>query len=76
MELMQSPEFTDYEGPTGLYVATGETLLALDSAEGLSALAQSTMLSALGTGEMADQYAVKVAQSLRVAHKTDLTISE
>jgi hypothetical protein len=68
---MKFQEFTDYTGPTGSYVANGSTILALDSAEGVSAVAQSAMLTALGSSPAADQYAVKVAKSLEAAHDLD-----
>ena len=65
---MKFQEFTDYAGPTGSYVATGTKILALDSTEGISAVAQSAMLTALGSSAMADQYAAKVTKSLQAAH--------
>ena len=63
--------FTDYDGPTGLYVATGEKILPLDSVEGLSAVAQSAMLTSLGSTPEAKKYEAAMHQSLAVAHQVD-----
>lgn len=68
---MQHKTFTDYEGPTGLYVATGEKILPLDSVEGISAVAQSAMLTSLGSTPEAKQYQAAMQQSLAVAHQLD-----
>lgn len=60
---MKFQEFSDYTGPTGPFVATGSGVLELNSAQGISAVAQSAMLTSLGTGALADDYAAKVAAS-------------
>ena len=64
-------EFIDYDGPTGLYVATGERIVALTSVEGTGALAYSAMLTAAGTGEHADAYEKTAQAALTQAHKFD-----
>lgn len=61
-------KFTDYNGPQGLFVATGNKILPLDSAEGISAIAQSAMLTSLGSSPAAAQYQAKVQKSLKVTH--------
>lgn len=71
---MSFSEFTDYDGPTGLYVATGSKILPLSCAEGISAVAQSAMLTSLGATPKAKQYADRVARSLQAAHDADLTL--
>lgn len=68
---MAFKEFSDYDGPTGLYVATGSKILPLDSAEGLSAVAQSAMLTSLGATPRAKRYAARVQRSLQAAHEAD-----
>lgn len=68
---MKFQEFSDYAGPTGSYVANGSKILALDSTEGVSAVAQSAMLTALGSSPAADRYAAKVAKSLKAAQDLD-----
>lgn len=64
--------FEDYSGPTGLYVATGEKILALDSAEGMSAVAQSAMLTSLGSTPEAKQYQAAMQHSFAAAHQLDI----
>ena len=64
--------FEDYNGPTGLYVATGEKILALDSAEGISAVAQSAMLTSLGSTPEAKQYQAAMQHSFAAAHQLDV----
>jgi hypothetical protein len=68
---MEFQEFIDYEGPTGLFVATGSSVLPFDSAEGISAVAQSAMLTSLGSSPEAKKYATAMQKSLRVAHDLD-----
>jgi hypothetical protein len=63
--------FTDYDGPQGLHVATGKKILPLDSVEGISAVAQSAMLTSLGSTPEAKQYQDAVEHSLAVAHELD-----
>jgi hypothetical protein len=63
--------FTDYQGPTGLYVATGEKILPLESAEGISAVAQSAMLTSLGSTPAAKQFQTEMQHSLAAAHDVD-----
>lgn len=68
---MKGNEFSDYDGPTGLYVATGSAILPLGSAEGIAAVAQSAMLTSLGAGPAAKKFQVAMQQSLVVAHELD-----
>jgi hypothetical protein len=68
---MKHKTFTDYEGPQGLFVATGEAILPLDSVEGISAVAQSAMLTSLGSTPAAKQYQAAMKHSLAVAHGID-----
>lgn len=68
---MQHKNFSDYDGPTGLYVATGEKVLPLDSVEGISAVAQSTMLTSLGSTPAAKEYQAAMKHSLAIAHEID-----
>ena len=72
MCIVQHKVFTDYKGPTGLYVATGEKILPLNSVEGISAVAQSAMLTSLGSTPKAKQYQAAMQQSLAVAHQVDV----
>jgi hypothetical protein len=71
MDIVQHKTFIDYKGPTGLYVATGEKVLPLASVEGLSAVAQSAMLTSLGSTPKAKQYQAAMQHSLAVAHRVD-----
>lgn len=64
--------FIDYDGPTGLFVATGEKILLLDSVEGISAAAQSAMLTSLGSTPEAKEYQAATQHSLAAAHEVDL----
>lgn len=70
---MKKKNFTDYDGPQGLFVATGSKILPLDSVEGISALAQSAMLTSLGSTPEAKQYEHAMHHSLAVAHDVDLS---
>jgi len=49
-------EFSDYDGPTGLYIATGEEMLPINTPEALAALGHSAMLLSLGASPQADEY--------------------
>jgi len=49
-------EFSDYDGPTGLYVATGDAMLPLITPEALAALGHSAMLISLGASPRASEY--------------------
>lgn len=60
-------EFSDYDGPTGLYIATGEEMLPLNTPEALAALGHSAMLLSLGASPLADEYESLVKQ---LAHAT------
>ncbi len=64
-------EFLDYNGPQGLFVATGDKIVPLASAEGLSSVAQSAMLSSLGGGANAQKYQVSVKKSVAKAAEFD-----
>jgi len=64
-------EFIDYDGPTGLYVATGERIVPLATVEGTAALAYSAMLTAAGAGEQADAYEKAARAALKQAHNLD-----
>jgi hypothetical protein len=70
---MIDKKFIDYDGPTGLFVATGEKVVPLDSAEGISAVAQSAMLTSLGSGPEAKEYGAAMHHSLAAAHDLDLS---
>jgi hypothetical protein len=60
-------EFSDYDGPTGLYIATGEEMLPLSTPEALAALGHSAMLLSLGASPQADEYEHLVKQLARAA---------
>ena len=64
-EAMKQPTFSDYDGPTGLFVATGEKIVALGSVEGIAAVAQSAMLTSLGSTPAAKQYEAAAAATQR-----------
>ncbi len=49
-------EFYDYDGPTGLFIATGEKMLPLDTPEAMKALGESGMLLSLGCSPEAAEY--------------------
>lgn len=68
---MHEKSFIDYDGPTGLYVATGEKVLPLDSIEGISAVAQSAMLTSLGSTPEAKEFQAAMKHSLAMAHEID-----
>lgn len=68
---MTHKTFSDYDGPTGLFVATGEAILPLDSVEGIAAVAQSAMLTSLGSTPEAKQYQAAMQHSLAIAHDID-----
>jgi hypothetical protein len=60
-------EFSDYDGPTGLFIATGEEMLPLNTPEALAALGHSAMLLSLGASPQAEEYEHLVKQLARVA---------
>jgi hypothetical protein len=60
-------EFSDYDGPTGLYIATGEEMLPLNTPEALAALGHSAMLLSLGASPLADEYESLVKDLAHVA---------
>jgi hypothetical protein len=60
-------EFSDYDGPTGLYVAAGEQMLPLNTPEAPAALGHSAMLLSLGASSLADEYEGLVKQLARAA---------
>lgn len=66
----------DYDGPTGRYIATGERIIPLDSAEGIAALGHSAMLSSLGTGPDADRYQQGMQRALDEARRLDLEVAD
>jgi hypothetical protein len=47
--------FSDYDGPTGLYVATGKEVLPLDSVAGKVALAGGAVQAGIGDPIVADE---------------------
>ncbi len=49
-------EFTDYDGPTGPFIATEQGILPLRSVEGMAAAMDSAMLVSLGYTEKAAEY--------------------
>jgi hypothetical protein len=49
-------EFIDYDGPTGLYVATDDGPLPLATPEALEAMGHSAMLLSLGCSPEAAEY--------------------
>jgi hypothetical protein len=71
MKLSSMKKFTDYNGPQGLFIATGEKIVPLESTEGISSVAQSAMLSSLGGGPEAMKYQVSVKASVAVAAEFD-----
>lgn len=60
-------EFSDYDGPTGLYIATGKEMLPLKTPKALAALGHSAMLLSLGASPQADEYEHRVKRLARVA---------
>lgn len=64
-------KFSDYKGPQGLYVATGNKIIPLESAEGISSVAQSAMLSSLGGSVEATAYQKSVKASVAAASEFD-----
>jgi hypothetical protein len=60
-------EFSDYDGPTGLYIATGEEMLSLNTPEALAALGHSAMLLSLGASPQADEYEDLIKQLAHAA---------
>jgi len=60
-------EFSDYDGPTGLFIATGEKMLALNTPEALAAVGHSAMLLSLGASPEADEYEYLVKQLAHAA---------
>ncbi len=60
-------EFSDYDGPTGLYIATGEEMLPLNTPKALAALGHSAMLLSLGASSQADEYESLVKQLAHAA---------
>jgi hypothetical protein len=49
-------ELTHYDGPTGPFIATEQSLLPLTSVEGMAAIMDSAMLVSLGHTERAAAY--------------------
>lgn len=47
--------FTDYDGPTGAYVATGKQILPIDSVAGKVALGGGAMQAGIGDQQTAEQ---------------------
>ena len=64
-------EFSDYHGPSGAYVATGTKIVPFGTVEGTAAVAQSAMLTSLGTTAGAAVYEQEVQKSLARAHDLD-----
>jgi len=64
---VSNDEFSDYDGPTGLYIATGEKMLPLNTPEALAALGHSAMLLSLGASPQADEYETLVKQLAHAA---------
>lgn len=60
-------EFSDYDGPTGLYIATGKEMLPINTPEALAALGHSAMLLSLGASPQADEYEHLVKQLAHAA---------
>lgn len=58
-------------GPTGLYVATGDEIPPLNSVEGISVVAQSAMLTSLGSTPEAKEYQAAMQHSFAAAHEVD-----
>lgn len=48
-------QFTDYDGPTGAYVATGKQILPFDSVAGKVALGGGAMQAGIGDQQTAQQ---------------------
>jgi hypothetical protein len=64
-------EFSDYHGPSGAYVATGTKIVPFGTVVGTAAVAQSAMLTSLGTTAGAALYEQGMQQSLVRAHELD-----
>lgn len=54
-------KFVDYDGPTGLFVATKGGIKPLQDPSALVALADGAMLSSLGYSEKAGEYQALIA---------------
>jgi hypothetical protein len=60
MSGIMAKKFVDYDGPTGLFVATKEGIKPLQDPAALVALADSAMLTSLGYTKLADAYELLV----------------
>lgn len=57
-------QFSDYDGPTGFYVATGAEMLSVSTAEGASAFVSAAAHSGLGSdADAAKLEAAKLSSS-------------
>lgn len=59
--LMSERKFIDYDGPTGLFVATKGGIKPLHEPAALVAMADSAMLSSLGDSDLAREYGKHLA---------------
>jgi hypothetical protein len=57
-------QFTDYDGPTGAYAATGKQILPIDSVAGKVALAGGAMQAGIGDQKTAEQLQTELDQIL------------
>jgi hypothetical protein len=58
-------KFIDYDGPTGLFVATKDGIKPIQDPAALTALADSAMLSSLGYSDRAAHYTALIAADSR-----------
>lgn len=61
------PHFSDYDGPTGPFVATGKRILPLDSVAGATAVVGAGMQAGTTDPEQADQIQAAVDAAMRPA---------
>jgi hypothetical protein len=63
-------KFSDYDGPTGMYIATGEEILPLTSVGGMIAATGAAMQAGIGDQEAAEELQAKIDAALAKADKT------
>jgi hypothetical protein len=59
-----APKITDYDGPTGMFVATGKEILPMDSAAGQVALLGGAVQSGIGDPETARKLQSKIDEAI------------
>jgi hypothetical protein len=66
-EVMLKLKFSDYDGPTGLYVATGKEILPMDSIAGKIALAGAGMQAGIGDPRVAEELQHEIDEAVEKA---------